>query len=168
MKIHAPSPFLQLVKSRVCLLCSSIQDLPVYNRAMQKNDFSTMEQASQFQVNRTKLLPVSCWHPNKTPAVLLACGSYSPPTIMHTRIFEAARDHFEVVSNNSNIQIIGGFVSPVHDRYGKKDLAPAHHRMEMVNLGGGMHIFRHFPAFYTVVEICRICCQVLTGQMLAR
>jgi nicotinamide mononucleotide adenylyltransferase len=47
---------------------------------------------------------------------------------MHTRIFETARDHFEGTST----QIIGGFISPVHDSYGKKDLAPSHHRIEMV------------------------------------
>jgi len=29
------------------------------------------------------------------PVVLLACGSYSPPTVMHVRIFETARDYFK-------------------------------------------------------------------------
>ncbi len=81
-------------------------------------------------INRSKLLSPSCWNHEKNPAVLLACGSYSPPTIMHTRIFETARDHFA----GTNIQIIGGFISPVHDAYGKKDLARAEHRVEMVKM----------------------------------
>ncbi len=83
---------------------------------------------STVSINRSKLLPPSSWNSEKYPAVLIACGSYSPPTIMHTRIFETAKDHFE----GTSIQIIGGFISPVHDAYGKKDLAPAHHRIEMV------------------------------------
>ena len=84
--------------------------------------------STDVSINRSKLLPPSCWNRGKNPAVLIACGSYSPPTIMHTRIFETAKDHFE----GTSIQIIGGFISPVHDAYGKKDLAPAHHRIEMV------------------------------------
>jgi nicotinamide mononucleotide adenylyltransferase len=51
---------------------------------------------------------------------------------MHTRIFETARDHFHTIDPSEKIQIIGGFISPVHDAYGKKDLAPAEHRLEMV------------------------------------
>jgi nicotinamide mononucleotide adenylyltransferase len=82
----------------------------------------------EVSINRSKLLPPSHWNNDKIPAVFIACGSYSPPTIMHTRIFETARDHFA----ETNIQIVGGFISPVHDAYGKKDLAQAEHRIEMV------------------------------------
>ena len=84
----------------------------------------------EVSINRSKLLSPSYWNHEKNPAVLIACGSYSPPTIMHTRIFETARDHFA----ETNIQIIGGFISPVHDSYGKKDLVQAEHRVAMVKM----------------------------------
>ena len=120
-----------IVKTRMCLLCSSIQAISIHHHAV-LNDELSADMMSPIQVNRSKLLPMKSWDPEKTPAVLLACGSYSPPTIMHTRIFETARDHFEIVAKDSKIQIIGGFISPVHDAYGKKDLAPSHHRIAMV------------------------------------
>ena len=70
----------------------------------------------------SKFMPVKDWDPNRTPVVLLACGSYSPPTIMHTRIFETARDFLHIDQAAKNIQIVGGFMSPVHALYGKKSL----------------------------------------------
>ncbi len=70
----------------------------------------------------SKFLPVEKWNPNCTPVVLLASGSYSPPTIMHTRIFETARDFMHIDQSERKIQIVGGFMSPVHALYGKKSL----------------------------------------------
>uniref|UniRef100_A0A1B0FG72 Nicotinamide-nucleotide adenylyltransferase n=1 Tax=Glossina morsitans morsitans TaxID=37546 RepID=A0A1B0FG72_GLOMM len=63
--------------------------------------------------------------------VLIACGSFSPPTPMHLRMFEIAKDHFEV---NGTHKVIGGIVSPTHDSYGKKGLAAAKHRCAMIKL----------------------------------
>ncbi|XP_073816281.1 nicotinamide mononucleotide adenylyltransferase isoform X1 [Musca autumnalis] len=63
--------------------------------------------------------------------VLIACGSFSPPTPMHLRMFEIAKDHFEL---NGTHKVIGGIVSPTHDAYGKKGLAPGKHRCAMVKL----------------------------------
>ncbi|XP_058982852.1 nicotinamide/nicotinic acid mononucleotide adenylyltransferase 1 isoform X5 [Musca domestica] len=63
--------------------------------------------------------------------VLIACGSFSPPTPMHLRMFEIARDHFEMCGSH---KVIGGIVSPTHDAYGKKGLAPGKHRCAMVKL----------------------------------
>uniref|UniRef100_A0A1A9X1T8 Nicotinamide-nucleotide adenylyltransferase n=1 Tax=Glossina brevipalpis TaxID=37001 RepID=A0A1A9X1T8_9MUSC len=63
--------------------------------------------------------------------VLIACGSFSPPTPMHLRMFEIAKDHFEM---NGTCKVIGGIVSPTHDDYGKKGLAPAKHRCAMIKL----------------------------------
>jgi len=34
----------------------------------------------------------------------------------------------------TNYEVIGGYFSPVSDHYGKKDLAPAHHRVRMCEL----------------------------------
>ena len=51
---------------------------------------------------------------------------------MHTRIFETARDFFQENKTSLKIDIIGGFLSPVHAAYGKQGLAPMTHRVEMV------------------------------------
>eukprot|EP00457_Paulinella_chromatophora_P001885 gb/GEZN01001887.1/.p1 GENE.gb/GEZN01001887.1/~~gb/GEZN01001887.1/.p1 ORF type:complete len:598 (+),score=84.47 gb/GEZN01001887.1/:142-1935(+) len=62
--------------------------------------------------------------------VLLAGGAYSPPTNMHLRIFEEARDHLAQL----NWEVVGGFISPVHDRYGKISLVEGCHRLNMCRL----------------------------------
>jgi nicotinamide mononucleotide adenylyltransferase len=31
-------------------------------------------------------------HPERRPVVLLSCGSFNPPTIMHLRMFDLAAD----------------------------------------------------------------------------
>lgn len=64
--------------------------------------------------------------------MLIACGSFSPPTPMHFRMFEIARDHFEQMGS---AQVVGGIVSPVHDSYGKSGLVAASHRCNMIKIG---------------------------------
>ena len=59
--------------------------------------------------------------------VLVACGSYNPPTYMHLRLFERAKDFFA----RSSQPVIGGILSPVNDKYGKKTLIPAVHRLAL-------------------------------------
>ncbi|EFA10127.2 nicotinamide/nicotinic acid mononucleotide adenylyltransferase 1 isoform X3 [Tribolium castaneum] len=63
--------------------------------------------------------------------ILLACGSFNPPTNMHLRMFEIARDHLHRLGNHV---VIGGLISPVHDGYGKKELEAATHRIAMIRL----------------------------------
>ncbi|GAA5850919.1 hypothetical protein JCM5353_004949 [Sporobolomyces roseus] len=65
---------------------------------------------------------------DKTPLVLVACGSYSPITFLHLRMFEMARDD---AHHNTQFQVIGGYLSPVNDRYAKLGLASAVHRVNM-------------------------------------
>ncbi|XP_025421587.1 nicotinamide/nicotinic acid mononucleotide adenylyltransferase 1 isoform X2 [Sipha flava] len=60
--------------------------------------------------------------------VLLATGSFNPPTNMHLRMFEIARDHL----NHLGFTVCGGLISPTHDLYKKKDLAPSIHRCAMI------------------------------------
>ncbi|XP_071441816.1 nicotinamide/nicotinic acid mononucleotide adenylyltransferase 3 isoform X2 [Hetaerina americana] len=73
--------------------------------------------------------------------MLLACGSFNPPTNMHLRMFEIARDHFRKFDY---YQVIGGVMSPVHDSYGKKGLVCSNHRCAMLKLAlqssGWIHI----------------------------
>ncbi|KAF3791917.1 Nicotinamide/nicotinic acid mononucleotide adenylyltransferase [Nymphaea thermarum] len=48
--------------------------------------------------------------------VLVSTGSFNPPTYMHLRMFELARDAL----NSRGFYVIGGYMSPVNDTYGKK------------------------------------------------
>jgi len=62
--------------------------------------------------------------------VLVACGSFSPVTYMHLRLFEQMKDYAFIKGYN----VVGGYFSPVTDAYGKKGLAPAIHRVKMCEL----------------------------------
>lgn len=64
--------------------------------------------------------------------ILIACGSFNPPTPMHFRMFEIARDHFH---QTGIYEIIGGIISPVHDSFPKSELALGKHRLAMIKLG---------------------------------
>jgi len=92
----------------------------------------SLESKLHFPIDTSKLQDISKVPEGKKPVVLLACGSYSPPTVMHMRIFETARDHFRSMSEYLNVEVVGGFVCPVHPAYGKKGLAPPEDRVEMV------------------------------------
>ncbi|KAL1649458.1 Nicotinamide/nicotinic acid mononucleotide adenylyltransferase 1 [Diplodia intermedia] len=50
----------------------------------------------------------------RTPLVLVACGSFSPITYLHLRIFEMALDW---VRYNTEFEVVGGYLSPVGDAY---------------------------------------------------
>ncbi|XP_010483049.1 PREDICTED: nicotinamide/nicotinic acid mononucleotide adenylyltransferase-like [Camelina sativa] len=67
---------------------------------------------------------------DKTCVVLVATGSFNPPTFMHLRLFELARDAL----HSNGFHVLGGYMSPVNDAYKKKDLLSAEHRLEMCNL----------------------------------
>uniref|UniRef100_A0A182MJF6 Cytidyltransferase-like domain-containing protein n=1 Tax=Anopheles culicifacies TaxID=139723 RepID=A0A182MJF6_9DIPT len=69
---------------------------------------------------------------SSTKIMLIACGSFSPPTPMHFRMFEIARDHIQQMGQG---QVVGGIVSPVHDSYAKKGLVSATHRCAMLKIG---------------------------------
>jgi len=69
--------------------------------------------------------------PGKQPIVLVACGSFSPVTYLHLRMFEMAKDY---VRQNTDFEIVGGYLSPVSDMYKKPGLLNAHHRVNMCNL----------------------------------
>jgi len=70
-------------------------------------------------------------NPNKTPIVLVACGSFSPVTYLHLRMFEMAKDY---VRQNTDFEILGGYLSPVSDMYKKPGLLSARHRVNMCTL----------------------------------
>ncbi|PHH69735.1 hypothetical protein CDD82_7547 [Ophiocordyceps australis] len=66
----------------------------------------------------------------RTPLVLVACGSFSPVTFLHMRMFPMARDH----ARTEGFDVVGGFLSPVSDAYKKKGLAAARDRIRMCQL----------------------------------
>ena len=63
--------------------------------------------------------------PSRTPLLLVACGSFSPITFLHLRMFVMADDY---TKHNTEFEVIGGYLSPVSDAYKKQGLAPAEHR----------------------------------------
>jgi nicotinate (nicotinamide) nucleotide adenylyltransferase len=67
----------------------------------------------------------------KEPLIIVACGSYSPVTYLHLRLFEMAAD---AVIENTNYEIMGGFFSPVSDSYLKPGLVAGRHRVRMCEL----------------------------------
>ncbi|EIE20283.1 Nucleotidylyl transferase [Coccomyxa subellipsoidea C-169] len=67
------------------------------------------------------------------PVVLLSCGSFNPPTYAHLRMFELAAQEL----TKAGYDVLGGYMSPVHDAYSKKGLAPAEHRVAMCELAAG-------------------------------
>lgn len=81
-----------------------------------------------FPRNRLRLVQND---PTKTPLVLVACGSFSPITYLHLRMFEMAADF---VKFNTNFEVLGGYISPVSDAYKKLGLASAVHRLRMCEL----------------------------------
>ena len=61
----------------------------------------------------------------RQPIVLVACGSFSPVTYLHLRMFEMAVDF---ARQNTDFEIMGGYLSPVSDMYKKPGLLSATHR----------------------------------------
>lgn len=70
-------------------------------------------------------------NPNKQPLVLVSCGSFSPPTNLHLRMFEEAADYCEF---ETDYEVVGGFFSPVGDAYKKAGLASAQDRINMTRI----------------------------------
>ncbi|CCE63574.1 hypothetical protein TPHA_0F00880 [Tetrapisispora phaffii CBS 4417] len=70
-------------------------------------------------------------NPKKLPLVIVACGSFSPITYLHLRMFEMALD---AVNEQTRFEIIGGYYSPVSDNYKKAGLATSKHRVRMCEL----------------------------------
>ena len=60
--------------------------------------------------------------PEKTPLLLVACGSFSPITFLHLRMFVMVADY---VKHSTEFEMVGGYLSPVSDAYKKQGLAPA-------------------------------------------
>lgn len=64
---------------------------------------------------------------NTQPVVLVACGSFNPPTCAHLRVLEVVREEFM----RRGVDVYGAYLSPVHNAYKKKGLEPGNHRLAM-------------------------------------
>lgn len=91
-------------------------------------------------------------NPDRTPLVLIACGSFSPITFLHLRMFEMAAGVFQLhllpickqpvadppcpdyARFNTNYEVVGAYLSAVGDAYKKSGLAKAEHRLNMCGL----------------------------------
>jgi len=94
----------------------------------------------------------------RQPVVLVACGSFNPPTLMHLRMFEVARDALA----KRGWDVVGGYVSPVNDSYEKKTLIPSKYRIEMCKLAAetsDMIMVDEWeakqPAYVTTIRVLR-------------
>eukprot|EP00096_Caligus_rogercresseyi_P013732 TRINITY_DN6339_c0_g1_i1.p1 TRINITY_DN6339_c0_g1~~TRINITY_DN6339_c0_g1_i1.p1 ORF type:complete len:239 (+),score=54.39 TRINITY_DN6339_c0_g1_i1:165-881(+) len=85
---------------------------------------------------------------SKMNILLFAAGSYNPPTHMHLRMFEIAKDFLH---SSGRFHVLGGIVSPVHDDYKKESLSEANaaHRCAMLNLCLKEHPFVKLSRFET-------------------
>jgi len=91
--------------------------------------------------------------PDQEPVVLVACGSFNPPTRAHLRLFPAGAAAVDgatsatagvggggggsgddETSRPRRWAVVGGLMSPVGDGYAKAGLAPAAHRLVMCAL----------------------------------
>ncbi|XP_057785759.1 nicotinamide/nicotinic acid mononucleotide adenylyltransferase isoform X2 [Salvia miltiorrhiza] len=83
-----------------------------------------------YQVLMARIFLAISQNRGKIFVVLVSTGSFNPPTYMHLRCFELARD----AVNSQGFCVIGGYMSPVNDSYKKKGLIHAKHRIAMCNL----------------------------------
>lgn len=80
--------------------------------------------------------------------VLLACGSFNPPTRMHLQMFEMARDY---LWKTYQLKVVEGIISPVADTFGKAELVMAKHRFHMSELASKHYSWIHADPY----ECCK-------------
>lgn len=79
----------------------------------------------------TERLRTRIYTPDRTPLILIACGSFSPLTFLHLRMFEMAADFARF---NTQFEVCGAYLSCVGDAYKKTGLVKASHRLNMCSL----------------------------------
>eukprot|EP01089_Gocevia_fonbrunei_P003897 TRINITY_DN13862_c0_g1_i1.p1 TRINITY_DN13862_c0_g1~~TRINITY_DN13862_c0_g1_i1.p1 ORF type:complete len:270 (+),score=53.36 TRINITY_DN13862_c0_g1_i1:117-926(+) len=72
---------------------------------------------------------------SKELIVMVGTGTYAPIHRMHIKCFEVAK---KWLHENTNLHVVGGFISPTHDSYAEYKLKDGHisghHRLEMTRL----------------------------------
>jgi nicotinamide mononucleotide adenylyltransferase len=115
--LHEPSGVRPIIRS------ADLEEVPsgVVRQAQELGDYSFPDH----RLNTTMM------DENKSPLVLVACGSFSPITYLHLRMFEMAMDS---IREHTKFEVIGGYYSPVSDNYNKPGLSKAYHRVRMCEL----------------------------------
>jgi len=101
----------------------SISERLEADRLYEEPPFASKETTYVFPMHRLK---AKMDDPSKAPAVFVFCGSFSPITSQHLRVFELAADH---AKHRTEFEIVGGYISPVSDAYLKSGLASSKHRL---------------------------------------
>ncbi|ODQ65655.1 putative nicotinamide-nucleotide adenylyltransferase, partial [Nadsonia fulvescens var. elongata DSM 6958] len=120
----AKSPYLADAEgARPILNSADLEEVPegISRQAKKMEDY-------RFPVHR---LASTMLDETKSPLVIVACGSFSPITYLHLRMFEMAMDS---IREQTRFEVIGGYYSPVSDNYNKAGLADASHRVRMCEL----------------------------------
>lgn len=113
----------QVVGSRPIVQSADLEEVPVgvSRQASSLKDYNfPTHRLSNVMMDETK-----------SPLVIVACGSFSPITYLHLRMFEMAMDS---IREETRFEVIGGYYSPVSDFYKKQGLAAAKHRVRMCEL----------------------------------
>ncbi|KAL6937437.1 Nicotinamide/nicotinic acid mononucleotide adenylyltransferase 1 [Hanseniaspora osmophila] len=114
-----PAPAPMIKKDQI----ADLEEVPhgILRQAKKLDDY-------EFPVHRLKKKLTS---ENKIPLIIVACGSFSPITYLHLRMFEMAMDS---INEETRFEVIGGYYSPVSDHYRKQGLAKSTHRVRMCEL----------------------------------
>ncbi|KAL5039888.1 Nicotinamide/nicotinic acid mononucleotide adenylyltransferase 1 [Batrachochytrium dendrobatidis] len=108
---------------------NSVASFGSWSAEMQQSTASpTITQSYLFPKHRLKRVMQD---PVKEPLVIVACGSFSPVTYLHLRMFEMAHDY---ILDSDRFEALGGYFSPVSDGYAKPGLAHWQHRVSMCEL----------------------------------
>jgi hypothetical protein len=84
-----------------------------------QNASAQSPQSSQTYSFPQQRLRRACSDSTRIPLVLVACGSFSPITYLHLRMFTMASDFAKF---NDTFEIMGGYLSPVSDLYEKQGM----------------------------------------------
>lgn len=69
---------------------------------------------------------------NECPVVVALCGSFNPVHSTHVALYKAAKARLLLGNSVRTFQVLGGFLSPVSNSYGKRGLAPLALRVEIL------------------------------------
>lgn len=117
---------------------SEVPNMSLKSRAIQHSEFTTPPRTpvacDKFSITLdTYVFPHSKLRREmkdsmRTPLCLVSCGSFSPPTFLHLRMFDIAADY---VRDNTDFEVIGGYLSPVSSAYKREELVGANLRVKM-------------------------------------
>jgi nicotinamide mononucleotide adenylyltransferase len=108
---------------------------------------ATMQPASTYSFPRNNLR-LNQTDLTRKPLVLIACGSFSPITYLHLRMFEIASDF---ARDKTEFEVVGGYLSPVSDFYHKSGLTSSTHRYVLIP-----SYFGALPNLFIRLRICEL------------